>query len=59
MIVTIEIQGDQVDLFVLDALKEHLEVLLSIECSHPEDIKYNKKMVKALNRVIEHYGGDL
>lgn len=38
---------------VKDQLKKHSEG----GWMHPEDVEYNVKLVKALNRVIDYFGG--
>ena len=64
---TFELTHEQVDRIVTNELKDQLKYLEREMAEyerdpqknwiHPDDVPYNKKMIKALKKVIGHYGG--
>lgn len=62
MKIAIEIDDDSVisdalDYVVLSHLKNSKQIIRLNESTHPDDIKQDKKIIKALNVLIEYYGG--
>ena len=62
MKVTFELDNNDVisealDAVVLSQLKNSRETIILINSVHPDDIKQDKKLLKALNLLIEYYGG--
>ena len=64
---TFEMTYEQAELITLTSLKDQLKYLEREMAEyerdphenwiHPDDVPYNKKMIKALKKVIGHYGG--
>ena len=64
---TFELTHEQVDRIITNELKDQLKYLEREMAEyerdphenwiHPDDVPYNKKMIKALKKVIGHYGG--
>lgn len=62
----ITIDDETADRITLCVLKEHKQMvesqLIAYEeqgkWMHEDDVKYNKKLVKSLGRVIRYFGGD-
>lgn len=47
---------------MVEFLKDDLDTIQindGINCVHPDDIKYNKKLVKAYKRILNYYGCEL
>lgn len=62
MKVTFELDNNDVisealDAIVLSQLKNSRETIIEFNSVHPDDIKQDKKLLKALNLLIEYYGG--
>lgn len=62
MKISIEIDDDNVisdalDSIVLSHLKNSKQIIKLNKSPHPDDIKQDKKVLKALNVLIEYYGG--
>jgi hypothetical protein len=62
MKISIEIDDDNVisdalDSIVLSHLKNSKQIIKLNQSTHPDDIKQDKKVLKALNVLIEYYGG--
>lgn len=45
-----------VDRIIGRGLQQHLKWVEGVEHSHPDDIKYYKKLKKALKRTLEYFG---
>lgn len=48
------------DAVMIEFLKEDLDAVkdnLDNDC-HPDDVKYNKKLLKAYKRILDYYGVD-
>ena len=46
------------DAVMIEFLKDDLETVklnLQTDC-HPDDVKYNKKLIKAYKRILDYYG---
>jgi hypothetical protein len=46
------------DAIMVEFLKKDLETVklnLQTDC-HPDDVKYNKKLIKAYKRILDYYG---
>ena len=62
MKIAIEIDDDSVisdalDYVVLSHLKNAKQIIKLTKSTHPDDIKQDRKVLKALNVLIEYYGG--
>jgi hypothetical protein len=47
------------DAVMLEFLKDDLETVLKVQGAswvHPDDVKYNKKLIKAYKRILDYYG---
>ena len=47
------------DRCMVDFLKDDLRTILDthmVNWVHPDDVKYNKKLVKAYKRILDYYG---
>ena len=46
------------DAVMIEFLKDDLDTVLQslIEDTHPDDVKYNKKLIKAYRRILDYYG---
>ena len=49
--------ADMLDTMVLSHLKTCKQNIIEWQATNEEDIKHDKKVVKALNVLIEYYGG--
>ena len=49
--------ADVLDTMVLSHLKTCKQNIIDWQSTNKEDIKHDKKVVKALNVIIEYYGG--
>jgi hypothetical protein len=49
--------ADMLDTMVLSHLKTCKQNIIEWQAANEEDIKHDKKVVKALNVLIEYYGG--
>jgi hypothetical protein len=49
--------ADMLDAMVLSHLKTCKQNIIEWQAANEEDIKHDKKVVKALNVLIEYYGG--
>jgi predicted Zn-dependent protease with MMP-like domain len=54
---THDVISEALDAVVLSQLKNSRETIILINSVHPDDIKQDKKLLKALNLLIEYYGG--
>ena len=50
--------NDLKDTLFIKFLLDDLETLLQYQEAHPDDIKYNKKLIKAYKRILDYYGYD-
>jgi len=47
------------DAFMIEFLKDDLNTVLEVQSGawmHEDDIKYNKKLIKAYKRILDYYG---
>ena len=55
--IAVEVVDNVVDAVVVSWIKDNLEMIERIDgYLHPDDVKYNKKLVKALRRVLDYVG---
>lgn len=55
--IAVEVVDNVVDAVVVSWIKDNLEMIERIDgYLHPDDVKYNKKLVKALKRVLDYVG---
>lgn len=55
--IAVEVVDNVVDAVVASWIKDNLEMIERIDgYLHPDDVKYNKKLVKALNLVLDYMG---
>lgn len=55
--IPVDVIDDVVDAVVVSWVKDNLEMIKRIDhYLHPDDVKYNKKLVKALKRVLDYVG---
>lgn len=55
--IAVEVVDNVVDAVVASWIKDNLEMIERIDgYLHPDDVKYNKKLVKALKRVLDYVG---
>lgn len=47
--------SDALDSIVLSHLKNSKQIIILNESTHPDDIKQDKKIIKALNVLIKYY----
>ena len=50
--------NDLKDTLFVKFLLDDLEMLFEYQELHPDDIKYNKKLIKAYKRILDYYGYD-
>lgn len=55
MQVTVEIDEDEFDKLIVKGLMD----AYAVHKNHPMNAEYDKKMCKAIKRVIEYYGGNV
>jgi hypothetical protein len=46
------------DSFMIELLKDDISDILSVEHTHPDDVKEYKKLIKAYKRILKYYGVD-
>jgi hypothetical protein len=49
------------DVMMVAFLKDDLDTVIKYEVDgwvHPDDVKYNKKLLKAYKRILDYYGED-
>jgi hypothetical protein len=56
MKVELDISDEWVDRVVFLWAKDTLNMIKEFDLKHPEDVKYNKKLVSALRRVLDYMG---
>jgi len=56
MKILLELSQENKDKIIVEVLVEILEDSLGSGFTHPDDIKYNKKLQKAASILLEYYG---
>lgn len=55
--IDVDVVDEVVDAVVVSWIKDNLEMIKRIDgYLHPDDVKYNKKLVKALNLILDYMG---
>lgn len=55
--IAVEVVDNVVDAVVVCWVKDNLRMIKNIDgYLHPDDVKYNKKLVKALNLILDYVG---
>lgn len=55
--IAVEVVDNVVDAVVASWIKDNLEMIERIDgYLHPDDVKYNKKLVKAFNLLLDYMG---
>lgn len=55
--INVNVIDEVVDAVVVSWIKDNLEMIKRIDgYLHPDDVKYNKKLVKAFNLVLDYMG---
>ena len=55
--IPVDVVDEVVDAVVVSWIKDNLEMIKRIDgYLHPDDVKYNKKLVKALKLVLDYVG---
>ena len=55
--IAVEVVDNVVDAVVVSWIKDNLEMIERIDgYLHPDDVKYNKKLVKAFNLLLDYMG---
>ena len=55
--INVNVIDEVVDAVVVSWIKDNLEMIKRIDgYLHPDDVKYNKKLVKSLNLILDYIG---